>query len=136
MAALCDGGPLRWRPFAMADRNRPANWPAEVGQTEYKSCMTILLTKNPHGSWFYKYTFKVDTFCSGETFSSGKNSEKSLTLQKPQPYLGLWPWLLQLCPGNDLLRNFSLLAGLPAMLYFATQKSNSTNEVKCWQLDK
>jgi len=28
MADLCDGGPLRWRPFAMADRN-----PCETGST-------------------------------------------------------------------------------------------------------
>jgi len=65
---------------------RPATWwPTWSGSdgphssTKPISHMTRLPTRNPSESQFYKYPHRVDTFCSGEAFSGGQNSEKSLT---------------------------------------------------------
>ena len=88
--------------------------------------------------------FRVDTTCSGEAFFSGQNNKKSLTqlvgrvslISKTPPA----PQLLALtigpcyshrdCPGNDPLKNLSLLAGLGMVL------SSLTEPIMVWSYYK
>ena len=110
---------------------RPVKWPIWSGSDPPLSTKPVrpaCRLKTHMGA----KSFSVDTFCWGEACSSGQNSENSLTpqlvgrglaapSQKPISTPTINPqtaalWALprppRLCHGNDLLRNFSVSAGL------------------------